>query len=139
MDPVHVLDDWFVTIHFIYNYYYVSRARHISINYSQPMIKSINNHFLHPSVDKLYISIHHLKPNKVNPDTRRMQTRPKRFRAILGADKIILNELMIIDVMYIDKHPMQNAIEESNFSVARLLYNESMKHIWEAFLYWCVL
>lgn len=105
---------------------------------------NIHRNFFHSPAEKLFKLIRKAQPDGDSPETydilkdiltgcnpfQRMQNGPKRFWVSFGADEVIFNELLFLDVMYIDDTPVLHVIYEATwFSAAKFLHGMSKKHI----------
>lgn len=65
---------------------------------------------------------------------QQIQNGPKRFRVSFGADEVLFNGGVFIDVMYIDNHPVIHDVDDANrFSAAKFLPDVSTKQNLEYF------
>lgn len=109
----------------------------------------LHRHFVHPSGSKLHQLIAHADPSKANPSTRRLieeisaachnrktyQSSPLRFKAAIPADRNIFNQVLSIDLLWLQERPALHIIDEqTGFRSAAFLKSKSASSIWDAFI-----
>lgn len=119
------------------------------VSFTRQQIYKLNRTLFHPSVDKLFSHIPRSKLDGSHTETRRIldyinhscgtfqriQMEPWSFRVSVGSENMVLNELLLLDVMYIESAPILHIVDEStNFSADRFLPNVSTTKIWSVLL-----
>lgn len=107
-------------------------------------LRRLHRRFGHPSAERLYNLLsksgHNDVPreyinqiNKFCDHCQKHRGPPQRFKFKLQDDSAQFNHSIIVDVMYIDNHPVLHVVDEAtNFQAARWLQNISSKHTWDA-------
>ena len=115
--------------------------------YTKAELLRMHLHFYHPSVSKLFNLIKRAKPEHANAETKgilqeitdacqvfqRFTPRPLSFKVSLP-DKIILNQELALDLMYIDKKPLLHIVDtQTHFGNAAFLPDPSSETVWKTF------
>lgn len=72
---------------------------------------------------------------------QQIKSGPKRFCVLFWSQKIVFNEKVLLDVMYIDTNPILNVVDEARkFSADKFLPGLRTKQVWDTFVEcWCLI
>lgn len=111
---------------------------------SRHQLYKLHKNFFHPSVEKLLNLIRSAHRDDAHAETRRIlqdlsarcdpcqriKTSPKRFRVSFGTENTVLNERVLIYIIYIESDPVLHIVYDStHFSAVIFLPNFSTSTI----------
>ncbi len=120
-----------------------------SIFFTRAQLMKLHGQFAHPTATRLYNILRRAPPEETSAENvgvlddrtklcdpcQRIQRGPNRFRVSFGAEDTRFNEIVVMDVMYLDWKPVLHIVDEgTRFSAARFVSDVSTKTIWRTFL-----
>lgn len=119
------------------------------ILFTRKELVRLHTHFMHPSASRLFSSIARADTTKPNSSIQHLfeeitsaclkfqpyKSAPLRFKVSIPNDKILFNQMLSIDLLWLYERPVLRIIdEETGFRNASFLRSKSADDIYNAFL-----
>lgn len=147
------MEGWSIPITRQFGHLYVNWEKQIL--YTRSELERLHRHFYHPSSNKLYNLIKKATPNQADSNTlnilnqisescttcQTFSSKPYRFRVSIPPEKIIFNEEISLDLMWLGKRPVLHVVDtHTNFGSASFLRGQSAEQVWNSFIEcWCAI
>eukprot|EP00171_Calliarthron_tuberculosum_P005792 IDg5792t1 len=144
------VDEWYIPlIRSSSRHVYVPLHRESQTLFTRSQLFKLHRQFFHPSAGKLFNLLKRARSEHATPETlailqdisnrcdpcQRIRPAPVRFRVSFGTENAKFNERIILDIMYIDSHPVLHIVDEgTRFSAARFLPSIDVEAIWDTLL-----
>jgi hypothetical protein len=141
--------DWDIETEKKRGHLYIKDPTTTSILYTRSELVKLHRAFFHPSTDKLYSLLKRSKPTEVHEDTRRQlrqivkacltcqtfASQPLRFSVRLPDEKLVFNDELIMDLLWLDGEPALHVVDTATrFGAAVFLEGQDVEQVWSAFL-----
>lgn len=122
-------------------------------SYTHFELLKLHRQFHHPSTGKLLNFLKRNKPEEVDEGTRivledivkrckpcqrNRLSKPQALKVSVGTEGIHFNQIVAVDIMYLDKRPVLHVVDlQTRLSAAKFLKKVSTEAVWTAFLECC--
>lgn len=119
------------------------------LHYSGSELEMLHRNIFHPLAGKMFALIRRAEPQHASPSVwamvdrrisscaacRTFATPPFRFRAYITPDKIVFNQELVIDLVWLEQQPFFRIVDTHNrFQGAVVLRSKRGEGIWQAFM-----
>lgn len=116
--------------------------------FTRTQLHRMHQHFMHPSVAKLYGLLQCATPEQLTTDNRELlndivakfhvchihSTKPVTFQ-VRFPDSVLFNQELRLDLVYLDGSPVLHVVDcGTNFNAARFLHGEDAETVWNTFV-----